>query len=99
MRHIASIDIGGSKIAASVVREDGQIESRLEIPTQPKAGFPSALARLKQIVRTMVEQGHALDGIGIGCPGPLDPLNGIIGDVGTLPTWQHGDLVTELEQE
>jgi len=99
MRHIASIDIGGTKIAAGVVREDGQVEGRVEIPTQPEAGFPSALARLKQIIRCMLDQGHSLDGIGIGCPGPLDSLTGIIGDIGTLPTWQDGDLVTDLEQE
>ena len=99
MRRIASIDIGGTKIAASVVCEDGQLESRVEIPTQPEAGFPCTMERLKEIIRSMILQGHELDGIGIGCPGPLNPLTGVIGDVGTLPTWQNGNLVTGLEQE
>jgi len=99
MRHIASIDIGGTKIAAGVVSEDGQLESRVEIPTQPEAGFPFTLRRLREVIRSMVAQGHKLEGIGIGCPGPLNPLTGILGDVGTLPTWKNGDLVTDLEQE
>ena len=38
-------------------------------------------------------------GIGIACPGPLDPFTGVIGDVGTLPGWQRGNLETELESE
>lgn len=99
MRQIASIDIGGTKIAAGVVFEDGRVEDRVEIPTQPEAGFPFTIARLKQIVGSMIANKHALSGIGIGCPGPLDPLTGIVGEVGTLPTWQNGNLRAELERE
>ena len=99
MRNIASIDIGGTKIATGVVGENGQIHSRAEIPTQPEAGFPFTVSRLTSIIRSMIEEGHNLDGIGIGCPGPLNPLSGVLGEVGTLPTWEGGDLVTNLEQE
>jgi glucokinase len=38
----------------------------------------------------------ALDGIGIASPGPLDPLTGMLGEVGTLPGWQGQNLMTEL---
>ena len=38
-------------------------------------------------------------GIGVACPGPLDPLSGVIGDVGTLAGWQGGNLIASLEAE
>jgi glucokinase len=48
-------------------------------------------------VRRQVSSAYA--GIGVACPGPLDPFTGIIGDVGTLPGWQGGNIVAELGRE
>lgn len=99
MKRIAAFDIGGTKIAAGVVDEGGAILSRRECATEAKAGFAQAMERVKQMLRGMAAEGHGFDGIGIGCPGPLDPLTGVIGNVGTLPGWQGGNLIHDLEKE
>lgn len=100
MRTIGAVDIGGTKIAAGAVTEKGAILSRLECPTAPMEGFAAAIERTKELLREAGRRaGTVFDGIGIACTGPVDPFTGIIGDVGTLPGWQGGNLVAELEGE
>jgi glucokinase len=100
MKVIGAIDIGGTKIAVGAVTEDGTIVGRCECATRPEEGFALSMRRIKgMLVDAALQAGAQLDGIGIACPGPLDPFTGLIGDVGTLPRWQGGNLVTELEPE
>jgi glucokinase len=99
MRSIGAVDIGGTKIAAGVVKEDGTIIHRCECPTDPTRGFHDAAQRITHMLRTVEERcSTRLDGIGVACPGPLDPKTGILGKVGTLPGWQNGDLRQELQR-
>src|SRR5579864_1917295 len=93
---IGAVDIGGTKIAVGAVTEDGSIAARLECPTAPEKGFPAAMARVTQMLR---EAATGYEGIGIACPGPLDPFTGVIGDVGTLPGWQGFNLAETLGRE
>jgi glucokinase len=94
---IGSVDIGGTKIAVAAVREDGTIVKRLECPTEPEKGFQHAMQRILAMLRALCAGGTELAGVGVGCPGPLNPLTGVIGDVGTLPGWQGGNLATEIQ--
>jgi glucokinase len=36
------------------------------------------------------------EGIGVACPGPLDPFTGVLDEVGTLLDWQGGNLIAAL---
>ena len=96
MRQIGAVDIGGTKIAVGVVREDGTILHHSECPTDPLQGFQSAMLRIVQMMRQAIDQCGSIAGIGVGCPGPLDPFTGLIGDVGTLPGWKGGNLLEEI---
>ncbi len=94
---LGSVDIGGTKIAVGVVREDGTILNRLECPTDAEKGFDHAMRRIVDMLRALSVGSFQLEGIGVGCPGPLNPFAGIIGDVGTLPGWQGRNLAAELQ--
>ena len=96
MRQIGVVDIGGTKIASGVVREDGSVLHRMECPTEAKLGFMNAMGRIESALRQLVGICGSIDGIGIACPGPLDPLAGVIGNVGTLPGWESGHLAAEV---
>ena len=96
MRQIGAVDIGGTKIAAGIVREDGTLLDRMECPTEAGYGFTNAIVRIESMLRTLIDRCGTIDGIGVACPGPLDPIAGIIGNVGTLPGWENGHLVEEL---
>lgn len=97
MKTIGAVDIGGTKIAIGGITEDGAIAHRFECMTEPARGFHDAMRRIKERLRSVAAICGSLDGIGVACPGPLDPFTGIIGDVGTLPGWEGGNLVGELE--
>jgi glucokinase len=94
---IGAVDIGGTKIAVCAIREDGTILKRVECPTEPEKGFQHAMQRIIAMLRDISDDGIRLAGIGVGCPGPLNPVTGVIGEVGTLPGWQGGSLVDELQ--
>jgi glucokinase len=97
---IGAVDIGGTKIAVGAVTASGRIVERLECPTAAREGFAPAMRRIKQMLGEISRRtGACFAGIGVAAPGPLDPLAGVIGNVGTLPGWQGGNIAAELEQE
>lgn len=97
---IGAIDIGGTKIAVGIVNENGRILRSMECPTDAKAGFSNAIARMSSMLRqTAREAGEEITGIGIGSTGPVDPETGLIGNVEYLPGWQGENLLTALAHE
>ena len=92
MRRIGAVDIGGTKIAVGIVRDDGQILHRSECPTDAMRGSQDAMLRIRKMLSQAIDACGPIDGVGIGCPGPLDPFTGVIGDVGTLPCWDGCNL-------
>ncbi len=96
MRKIGAVDIGGTKTAVALVREDGVILGREQWPTEPALGFPVAVRRIRNALGALSAGGN-LAGIGLACPGPFDPRTHVLGLIGTLPGWQGCDLVTEME--
>jgi glucokinase len=100
LKTIGAVDIGGTKIAVGAASEDGRIISRIECPTRPESGFADAMDRTKSMLQ-QVAAGTAgcFKGIGVACPGPLDPASGVLGEVGTLAGWEGGNLIATLEAE
>lgn len=100
MNIIGAVDIGGTKIAAGAVTEKGEVLNRIECPTAPQEGFGQALSNTKRMLHEAATRASAtFVGIGVDCPGPLDPFTGVVGDVGTLPGWEGGNLASELTAE
>ncbi|GAA2874816.1 ROK family protein [Streptosporangium fragile] len=86
-----AIDIGGTKFAAAVVRPDGSMERRTEVPV---GSDPTAT--LASLVREVGAAGAA--GVGIGSAGPLDVVAGTVSPV-NIPAWRDfplADAVREL---
>ena len=100
MKIIGAVDIGGTKIAVGAASEDGKIIFRVGCPTHPELGFAAAMDRIKSLLhKAAAHTGGDFEGIGIACPGPLDPTTGVIGIVGTLAGWEGGNLISTLESE
>jgi glucokinase len=98
MRAIGAIDIGGTKIAVGAVTEDGRLLGSARRPTFTDRGFTAAMHGAAEMLRELgARLGVELVGVGVACPGPLDPFTGILGDVGTLPGWEGGDIVSAVE--
>jgi len=95
---IAAVDIGGTKIAVGMIDDRGSVRSRLEAPTDPEQGYPSALDRITTMLRAAARTaGCEVGGIGIGSTGPVDPMTGKFGNVNFFPHWEGENPVRDLE--
>jgi glucokinase len=93
---IGAIDIGGTKIAAGMVNDSGQVLSRKETPTDAES-YANGLAAIASMLReTAQSAGVEITGIGIGSTGPVDPFSGKFGEVDFLPGWRGQNPGTDL---
>ena len=77
---IGAVDIGGTKIAVGMLDRAGQILARTESPAYPERGLQDGLERIFSMLQeTVREAGGELEGIGVGCTGPVDPRSGRLG--------------------
>ena len=80
---LLGVDVGGTTMAAGLVTLQGEVVLEERVPTY-RDGPGSALRTLVDLIaktRAAAEQkGHAISGIGIGVPGPVDVDAGRIGD-------------------
>jgi glucokinase len=68
---IGAVDIGGTKIAAGMVNDNGQVLSRKETPTDTES-YANGLAAIASMLReTARTAGVEFTGIGIGSTGPV----------------------------
>ncbi|MCL2619658.1 MAG: ROK family protein [Defluviitaleaceae bacterium] len=71
------VDIGGTKIAAGVVC-GGNILKKITLPTYPDRGQGAIIADVVNICKQLLEEFPQVDYVGVGCPGVVDPINGIV---------------------
>ena len=92
---IGAVDIGGSKVALGIVTRDGRILARRDFasPGLCAAGRDG----LHQVIEALAAMESSLEvtlqGVGIGCTGPVDPFTGLIGRVDTIPGWNGLSLM------
>src|SRR5215211_6755290 len=100
---VLALDIGGTKIAAGVVRRDGTVRSRRIAPSRVEDGPETMIARHLALGRAAVADAgigwSAIRAVGIACGGPLDPLAGVIQSPLSLPGWDDIPLVSIVSRE
>ena len=102
---IVGVDIGGSKIAAGLVTPTGEIHCHTRVPMLPNdgpvAGLATVIQAIDRVCAKAVESGcdRSLRGIGICCPGPLDPNSGVIINPPNLPCWRNFPLADEVSRK
>lgn len=96
MSHYIGLDIGGTKIAAGIVTNLGQVLVTKSCPTPVSLGGPKiledAIVLAKQLIK---ESDHKIQGIGIGAGGQIDSERGLVHSAtDLLPGWR-GLHITE----
>jgi glucokinase len=80
-RVAASIDVGGSNLRVGVVSDSGEVLERLIEPTPTSHSAHDVVEAIVRCLRQVAAaQGIGIDelsGIGIGIPGPVDPVTGV----------------------
>ncbi len=76
------VDLGGTNTRAGLVSGDGEILGRHRCPTRPDRGSDGVIEGILTCVAGAASAGGVrpsdVGGLGIGAPGPLDPLEGVI---------------------
>jgi glucokinase len=96
---IIGVDVGGTKIAAGVVDQAGNIYGRIKIPTALGDAEMTLNSIAEAIQATLDRAGliaSAIKGIGLGIPGKIDPVKGI-GVYSSNLAWQNIPVKSWLE--
>ena len=96
MKVYLSIDIGGTKTAVAVYKEDGNEIFYTKFSTEAEKGFRFLLNEIKRITKNFLADKELVAGC-IACPGPLDVPNGKIVFIATMG-WKNIPIVKEFEK-
>jgi glucokinase len=88
----AGIDLGGTKIQAVVIDDDGLVVGQERLPT-PTTGGPADVAEVMaaSVRAAAAEAGldtRSLAGVGVGSPGVIDGRRGVVSSARNLPGWE-----------
>jgi glucokinase len=98
------IDLGGTKIEAVVVDSGNTVLGSSRRPT-PTEGGPADVAQqmaeaMKAACEAASRESSALEGVGVGSPGIVDPTSGAVSSARNLPGWDGSfELAATLEKE
>jgi len=98
------IDIGGTKIAAGLVTDTGQVLARGQTPTPARSGARQILATAVQLAKSLTGEHADASGppvcVGIGSAGVIDPVTHLVASATDhLSGWVRADLGTAFRNE
>lgn len=95
-------DLGGTKMLAAVYDSDYKLLGKKRKPTKGHEGSEAGVERVLGVISKALEEADVstdrLAGIGIGAPGPLDVVDGIVLDTPNLG-WKDVPIQKELEKK
>lgn len=109
MTHAIGIDFGGTTIKSGLVR-DGEIVARGTVLDTQRCGGPEAIVdALVDVVDHLRASAPGVAGIGIGLPGIVDSVNGVVHELTNVAGWietplreiirERTGLVTTIEND
>ncbi|CAH2717361.1 Glucokinase [Neobacillus rhizosphaerae] len=101
MKKAIGIDIGGTKIAAAIITESGELLKRTEVKSDPsdrEKMFAQVVEAVEQVLEKSSFSWAEIEGIGVGVPGKVDRENGIAVFQNNLP-WEQFPVVARLQEQ
>jgi len=93
-RTAIGIDVGGTKISVGLVHQGKLIKSHT-LPTPVNETMEKVLETIINMVKALGD--NEFSGMGVGVPGLVDTLKGIVFDVHNIPSFTRVALKAELE--
>lgn len=84
--HIWGIDLGGTKMEGAILqsKKNPSVLHRMRIPTEAHLGYDHIVGQVVKLVEMLAEEsGFQPNAIGIGHPGTLDPITGLVKNANT----------------
>jgi glucokinase len=92
------IDLGATKIASALIAKNGQVMASSQAFTRAREGVDAVVGRIvEQIEALRCQASGEVVGIGIGSPGKVDSVNGIVYDAVNLG-WAKANLTEEISR-
>ena len=98
MKTVIGIDLGGTNVRVAKVTEDGQILQVVSAPSHALEGTEKVMDNLKALIR-QIKGLDEVAGIGIGVPGPVDTVRGVMTMATNLPGFENYPMAQEIERE
>lgn len=101
MKYAIGIDIGGTKIAAGIVNEKGDLIQKEVVKSDPSDKenmFNQVMACVKLLLNHSSIPLQEIYGVGVGIPGKVDIQKGVAVFQNNLP-WRNFPIVERLKQE
>jgi len=99
---VVGLDLGGTRIKARLLDDAGTIYERLDLPTQADRGPVHVIRGLADAAAQVCDRADVdvstIAGIGVGSPGPLDAVTGVVTRSVNLPNWHDVPLRDELSR-
>jgi glucokinase len=96
------IDLGGTKILAAVIDQQGRIMGSAKRKTRAERGVEDVIARIAKTAQEAVANAHLdmslIEAVGIGAPGVADYNTGVIEFAPNLDNWTNIPLGPMLQQ-
>jgi glucokinase len=97
---VIGIDLGGTKTALALIDPHHQIRAQERLATEADRGPEYIVEQIGQVTERFHQQipaGESLRGIGVGAPGPLDHVQGIIINPTNLPKFYNTPLAALIQ--
>lgn len=98
MNVILGLDVGGTKLAAGLVRADGSLIAHEMRPTIANGTAEALWEDVEDLIDTVLRStDHDYDAVGIGCGGPMVWPDGRVSPV-NIPAWRDYPLKEQMRQ-
>jgi fructokinase len=86
------IDLGGTKIEAAVLGDDGAVRARRRVAT-PRDDYDATLRSIAALVEDLEAEMGAAAVVGVGMPGTISPATGLVKNANSV--WLNGHPLAE----
>ncbi len=91
------VDLGATKIATALIDREGRVVEANGRPTHAAAGSAAVLDQIAVAIRALISAARGpIAGIGLGSPGQVDPIEGVVRNAVNLG-WREVRVVAELQ--
>lgn len=99
MNATLGLDLGGTKLLALCVADDGTVLARARRETGRETPPPRALVLVRELVDTLrAETGAAISAIGVGVPGLVDAPRGVVRSSVMIDGWRDVPLAALVRE-
>lgn len=103
-KYIVGIDVGGTNVKLGLVNSAGEIIARSHLPTKTysrdkKRLIQAIINAVDELLTDMRLSRKNVEGVGIGLPGLIDPIEGVVRYLPNIPGWRNVPLQKIMQEQ